>query len=153
MEAYLIWYMFAGVLLVLEAFSPGIFIFVCFALGALLAGLSQQLAVMAAASLSIQSQLGVFLGFSVVCLFFIKPILKTIIKMPDGAAGHYPNNLIGKEAMVFKAISHSEMGAVRPLDSDETWLAKSADGRDIGQGTTVMIQAIESNHLVVLLPA
>ncbi len=73
--------------------------------------------------------------------------------MPDGAVGHYPNNLIGKEAMVFKAISHSEMGAVRPLDSDETWLAKSADGRDIGQGTTVMIQAIESNHLVVLLPA
>ena len=149
MEAYLLWYMFAGLLLVLEAFSPGMFLFVCFALGALLAGLSQQLAIMSAATLSLQSQLGVFLAATVMALLFIKPILKTIIKIPNSAAGLYPNNLIGKEALVFKAISHSEMGAVRPIDTDETWLAKSVNGVDIAQGTMVTIKSIEANHLLV----
>ncbi len=150
MEAYLIWYMFAGALLVLEAFSPGLFIFVCFALGAILAGLSTQLAFMAKAGFSIQSQLGFFLASSLVFLFFVKPILKSIIKIPNSAEGLYPQRLIGQEAMVFKTISSSEMGAVRLLDSDETWLAKSANGVEIGQGSTVTIKAIEANHLIVL---
>jgi len=149
MEAYLIWYMVAGSLLVLEAFTPGMFLFICFALAAVLAGLSTQLAFMAKALITIQSQLGVFLAASLLFLFLLKPILKSIIKIPNSSQGLYPQRLVGQEAMVFKLISHSEMGAVKLLDSDETWLAKSVDGTEIGQGSVVTIRAIEANHLIV----
>ncbi len=149
MTAYLLWYMLAGLLLILEAFSPGLFIFVCFAFGALFAGLSQQLALLAQATMSVQAQLGTFLVASVAALLFIKPILKAIIKIPKGEDSLYANRLVGKEAMVFKAISHGEMGGVRLLDSDETWLAKS--DTDIAQGAMVKILGVEENHLLVAI--
>ncbi len=147
MEAYLLWYMFGGLLLILEAFSPGLFIFICFALAACFTGLSQQLAFMASSPLSLAAQLGIFLVAALLALFFIKPLLKLIIRMPDASKSLYTQRLIATEAMVFKTIRPQEMGAVRLMDSDETWLAKASE--EIPEATRVRIVAVEANHLVV----
>ena len=38
MESYLVWYISAGLLLITEAFTPGLFLFICFALAAFITG-------------------------------------------------------------------------------------------------------------------
>lgn len=148
MQSYLIFYVIAGLLLLIEAFSPGLFIFICFAVATAITGVIDHLT-----NLKLEYLLGIELVLSVVCLFAVRPLLMTIIKIPKepnpANLGTYIENLIGKEAMVFKVIYPHEMGVVKLYDYDETWLAKSANGTEIGQGSTVIIRAVQGNHLVV----
>lgn len=147
METHLVFYLVAGLLLVTEAFTPGIFIFICFAFGVAIAGLVDQFT-----ELTLTPLLGIALGVSVLLMFFIRPLLKIAVKIPNQSleeGKNYAEKLIGKEAMVFKAISEFEPGVVKLVDFDETWLAKSCDKTAIGQGTAVVIEAIDGNHLLV----
>jgi membrane protein implicated in regulation of membrane protease activity len=147
METHLVFYLIAGLLLVTEAFTPGIFIFICFAFGAAIAGLADQFT-----ELTLTPLLGIALGASVLLLFLVRPFLKIAIKIPDQSKEEgksYSEKLVGKEAMVFKSISEFEPGVVKLVDYDETWLAKSCDKTTIGQGTAVVIEAIDGNHLYV----
>lgn len=144
MESHLIWYIIAGFLLLAEAFTPGMFIFICFAIATLICGVLDQVFV-----LDIKVLLAIDLVLSLALLVFVKPILKTIIKMPKSSETLYANKLVGHEAMVFKPISKNETGMVKLLDIDETWLAKSKDGSEIGQGTTVKVVEVDGTHLVV----
>ena len=147
MESHLVFYLIAGLLLVTEAFTPGIFIFICFALATAITGLVDQLTTLALTPL-----LGINLGLSIAFLFVVRPFLQIAVKIPqqsqeEGKA--YSEKLIGKEAMVFKEITGFEPGVVKLVDFDETWLAKSVDKSQIGQGTAVIIEAIDGNHLFV----
>ena len=147
METHLVFYLIAGLLLVTEAFTPGIFIFICFAIGVAIAGLVDQFT-----ELTLTPLLGIALGASVLLLFLVRPFLKIAIKIPDQSKEEgksYSEKLVGKEAMVFKSISEFEPGVVKLVDYDETWLAKSCDKTTIGQGTAVVIEAIDGNHLYV----
>lgn len=147
METHLVFYLIAGLLLVTEAFTPGIFIFICFAIGVAVAGLADQFT-----QLTLTPLLGIALGASILLLFLVRPFLKIAVKIPDQSKEEgrsYSEKLIGKEAMVFKPISEFEPGVVKLVDFDETWLAKSCDKSAIGQGTAVVIEAIEGNHLYV----
>lgn len=144
MQENVIWYMLAGGLLILEAFTPGMFLFVCFALAALLVGFVHQIF-----ALSFVWQLGLFLVSSTIALIMVKPLLKTMITMPRSEELLYANQLIGKQAMVFKEITAAEMGAVKLFDVDETWLAKANDSKELAQGTTVKILELQGNHLIV----
>lgn len=147
MESHLVFYIIAGLLLITEAFTPGTFLFICFAIATAITGLVDQFT-----SLDLVWLLGIDLTLSVLFLFFIRPILKTIIKIPhegDPNYGSYAEKLVGREAMVFKEIKKAEPGVVKLLDFDETWLAKSADGSTLAQGLTVKIQSIDGNHLIV----
>lgn len=150
MESYLVFYILAGVLLVVEAFTPGTFIFICFAFGTLIAGVVDQFS-----SMNFTGLMSVNLGVSLVALFLIRPFLKLIIKSPAELDpknyGNYPEKLVGREAMVFKTLGVHELGLVKLYDFDETWLAKSSDGKEIGQGSTVVIKGVEANHLLVAL--
>ncbi len=151
MQLHLIFYTFAGFLLLLEAFSPGVFIFACFAIASSLVGLAIQLY-----AWNLQSALIAELLISLLALFLVRPILKAIIKVPaeynPKEFGTYAEKLIGREAMVFKAITKTELGVVKLLDYDETWLARSEDGSEIGQGSSVFIHSIDGNHLIVAVP-
>ena len=147
MASYLIFYIIAGLLLVIEAFTPGVFLFICFAVATAFTGLVDQFT-----KLDITYLLGIDLILSVLALFLVRPVLKTIIKIPhegDSNYGPYSEKLIGREAMVFKIIKKAEPGVVKLLDFDETWLAKSLDGSELPQGITVKIEKIEGNHLIV----
>lgn len=148
MQTYLVFYIVAGLLLVTEAFTPGLFIFIAFALGTLIAGVVDQFT-----SLPFVALLAIDLAVSLLALFLVRPILKSIIKVPSelnpSEFGSYSEKLIGREAMVFKAITNAELGVVKLIDFDETWLAKSSSGDEIGQGTAVKIEKLEGNHLIV----
>jgi membrane protein implicated in regulation of membrane protease activity len=147
MEPHLVFYVIAGLLLITEAFTPGTFIFVCFALATAITGLVDQFS-----DLNLVTLLAINLILSLILLFFIRPILKTIVKVPhegDPNYASYAEKLIGREAMVFKEISKSEAGLVKLLDFDETWLARSLDSIEIGQGVTVKVARIDGNHLIV----
>ncbi len=148
MALHLVFYIIAGSLLLIEAFTPGTFIFICFAIAALITGLLIQFI-----QLDFTWALTVDLILSVICLFLVRPFLKMVVKIPAETDpqqyGTYAQRLIGREAMVFKAITKAEPGVVKLLDFDETWLANSLDGSEIGQGTTVKIEKLEGNHLVV----
>lgn len=148
MQMYMAFYIIAGLLLIVEAFTPGTFIFVCFAASTLAVAVIDQFI-----GLTLMQALGLVLVFSLITLFTVRPLLRTIIKIPAEIDprnfGSYSEKLIGREAMVFKAINAHELGVVKLYDFDETWLAKSESGSEIGQGTTVRIKAIEGNHLIV----
>jgi membrane protein implicated in regulation of membrane protease activity len=147
METHLVFYVIAGLLLVTEAFTPGIFIFICFALATALAGLVDQLT-----NLTLTPLLGITLGLSLIFLFTVRPFLQMAVKIPDQSKEEgkaYGEKLVGREAMVFKAIKAHEPGVVKLIDFDETWIAKSVDKAEIGQGTAVIIEAIDGNHLYV----
>ena len=148
MPLHLLLYVIAGVLLLVEAFTPGTFIFVCFAVASFITGLVAQFT-----PIDITWLLALDLVLSVLCLFIVRPLLQMVVKIP---ADHDPRNfgtyaekLIGREAMVFKTITKAEPGVVKLLDFDETWLANSVDGSEIGQGTSVKIVRLDGNHLVV----
>lgn len=148
MPLHLLHYVIAGLLLLVEAFSPGTFLFVCFALAAAITGLIEQIW-----HLGLTVAIALDLALSVLFLFTVRPFLKMVIKVPAELDprnfGNYSEKLMGREAMVFKPITKMEPGVVKLLDFDETWLAKSADGSPIEQGVTVVIQEIDGNHLIV----
>ncbi len=148
MPLHLLLYVIAGSLLLVEAFTPGTFIFVCFAVAALITGL-----VVNFVQLDITWVLALDLVLSVLCLLTVRPLLKMVVKIPaendPRNYGSYAEKLIGREAMVFKAITKAEPGIVKLLDFDETWLANSVDGSEIGQGSSVKIEKLDGNHLVV----
>ena len=146
MESYLVWYISAGLLLITEAFTPGLFLFICFALAAFITGFIDQVS-----NLNTEWLLGIALILSTLLLFTLKPLLAKIIRLPqvdEGLYGDYARSLVGQEAMVFKEITR-EPGLVKLYDYDETWLAKSADGSEIGIGACVIVKEVTGNSLVV----
>lgn len=148
MPLHLLHYVIAGLLLLMEAFSPGTFLFICFALAAAITGGIEHFA-----DLGLKVDLAIDLALSVLFLLTVRPFLKSVVKIPAEQDprnyGSYSEKLIGREAMVFKSISKSELGLVKLLDFDETWLAKPSAGETIGQGATVVIEKIDGNHLIV----
>lgn len=144
MESYLMWFIVAGVLLLAEALSPGAFISACFALSALIVGTLDFVLI-----LDLKISIAIFFVTSFVFLLTVKPLLRSLIKLPKSEATYYSNKLIGQEAMVFKAIAQNQPGTVKLYDADEAWIAKSKDGSEIGVGTTVKIVEVEGNHLIV----
>ena len=150
MPLHLLHYMIAGFLLLVEAFSPGTFLFICFALATAITGAIEHIW-----HLGLKIDLAIDLALSVLFLFTVRPFLKSVVKIPAEMDpqnfGSYSEKLIGREAMVFKPVTKLEPGLVKLLDFDETWLAKPSDDSEIGQGATVLIEKIDGNHLVVSL--
>ncbi|MDD9898213.1 MAG: NfeD family protein [Candidatus Melainabacteria bacterium] len=148
MPLHLVHYVIAGLLLLAEAFSPGTFLFICFALATAITGGIEHIW-----QLGLKADLAIDLGLSVFFLFTVRPFLKSVVKIPaemdPQQYGSYSEKLIGREAMVFKPISKTEPGLVKLLDYDETWLAKPSSDAEIGQGATVVIEKIDGNHLIV----
>lgn len=144
MESYLIWYIVGGALLILEALSPGTFIFICFGLAGLLVALADQFS-----DLTMMQLLIGYFVLSFLLLIVVKPFLQSSFKMQSSKAKSYAEKLVGQEAMVFKSITKVEPGTVQLYDAGEIWHAKSEDGSEIGQGTTVQILAVDGNQLIV----
>jgi membrane protein implicated in regulation of membrane protease activity len=79
----------------------------------------------------------IFIATTAILVFTLRPALKFIVKIPENK--NSDTNLIGKEAMVFKPITETELGTIKVFDFDAVLLAKSLIGEFIGQGTTVKI--------------
>jgi len=131
MDSASIWYIIAGLLMLAEAFTPRLFIFVCLALSSLVTAVIDQLS-----GTNVYVLLLCFAALAAILSFTLRPVLKFIIKTPEEASD---NKCVGKEAMVFKPITDTELGTIKIFDFDEVLLAKSLKGEFIGQGTTVKI--------------
>jgi len=132
MDSTSIWYIVAGLLMLAEAFTPRLFIFICLAVSSLVIGIIDQLSTM-----NLYVLILIFIGTTAILVFTLRPALKFIIKIPENK--NSDTNLIGKEAMVFKPITETELGTIKVFDFDAVLLAKSLIGEFIGQGTTVKI--------------
>lgn len=132
MDSTSIWYIVAGLLMLAEAFTPRLFIFICLAVSSLVIGIIDQLSTM-----NLYVLILIFIATTAILVFTLRPALKFIIKIPENK--NSDTNLIGKEAMVFKPITETELGTIKVFDFDAVLLAKSLIGEFIGQGTTVKI--------------
>lgn len=132
MDSTSIWYIVAGLLMLAEAFTPRLFIFICLAVSSLVIGIIDQLSTM-----NLYVLILIFIATTAILIFTLRPALKFIIKIPENK--NSDTNLIGKEAMVFKPITETELGTIKVFDFDAVLLAKSLIGEFIGQGTTVKI--------------
>jgi membrane protein implicated in regulation of membrane protease activity len=79
----------------------------------------------------------IFIATTAILVITLRPALKFIVKIPENR--NSSTDVIGKEAMVFKAITETELGTIKLFDFDAVLLAKSLKGEFIGQGTTVKI--------------
>lgn len=132
MDSTSIWYIVAGLLMLAEAFTPRLFIFICLAVSSLVIGIIDQLS-----GMNFYVLLLIFIAITAILVFTLRPALKFIVKIPENRNSN--TDVIGKEAMVFKAITETELGTIKLFDFDAVLLAKSLKGEFIGQGTTVKI--------------
>jgi membrane protein implicated in regulation of membrane protease activity len=132
MDSTSIWYIVAGLLMLAEAFTPRLFIFICLAVSSLVIGIIDQLSTM-----NFYVLILIFIATTAILVFTLRPALKFIVKIPENR--NSSTDVIGKEAMVFKAITETELGTIKLFDFDAVLLAKSLKGEFIGQGTTVKI--------------
>jgi membrane protein implicated in regulation of membrane protease activity len=132
MDSTSIWYIVAGLLMLAEAFTPRLFIFICLAVSSLVIGIIDQLSTM-----NFYVLILIFIATTAILVITLRPALKFIVKIPENRNSN--TDVIGKEAMVFKAITETELGTIKLFDFDAVLLAKSLKGEFIGQGTTVKI--------------
>jgi membrane protein implicated in regulation of membrane protease activity len=137
--------MFAGLMMIVEAFSPaGSFIFVCIATAGVVAGVVDNFTQFNFFIVS-----SIFIVLCLVNVLILRPFLKNIISVPGQGAADKKEDLIGAEAMVFKSIETTEAGVVKLLDFEKTLVAKTKDGAELGQGTAVRILEYDKEVAIV----
>ena len=136
----LLWLGILAVLLIIEAATVGL-VTVWFAGGALAA------AIASGAGAGAVTQWLVFLGVSLVLLFFTRPL--AVRYMKRGIPRTNVNSLIGKKAVVIQKIDNlSQTGQVRINDIE--WMARTeSDGEKIPEESVVEIEAVRGVKLIV----
>ena len=143
-EAYLVWLLVGAVLLLIEALTPGTFIFFCFGVsGFVTAGLVYFL------YLDTVMSLVTFFALSLILLVAIKPAMKKTVTLPNPGEISYSKRVVGGEARVYKEIPRHGVGSVKLFDSGEVWNAKSVDGALIESKTNVRVADSQGTTLLV----
>jgi membrane protein implicated in regulation of membrane protease activity len=112
--------------------------FICLAIGSIFA------AIITSITNSIQIELVVFVIFSVLSMYFIRPIFKKIIGN-DRIVYSNIDAILGCEAVVTVKITPTKIGFVKILN--EIWRAKSDIELEVGE--VVKIKNIEGTTLIV----
>ena len=97
MDSTSIWYIVAGLLMLAEAFTPRLLIFICLAVSSLVIGIIDQLSGMNFYVLAL-----IFIAITSILVFTLRPVLKFIVKIPENK--NSDTNLIGKEAFTMTRI-------------------------------------------------
>jgi membrane protein implicated in regulation of membrane protease activity len=101
-------------------------------------------------NIPMQAQLLIFLAISALLLIFTRPL--AIKKFKTGKEKTNVESLIGKHALVVKAISEFERGEVKI--NGQIWSARSEDNTDVPEGAKCEILRIEGVQLIVrILPS
>lgn len=139
-----LWLILTLVCIVLEIVTYGIF-FVLFAVGTLAAFVVAQF------SSSIAVQILAFAVVTVVCLVFLRPVVRRWLKLGKYGANDtvpdYIDQYQGKIGVVLQDIPAGAKGQVK-IDN-ETWTAKAVDDRPIAAGSNVCVMRIEGVTAIV----
>lgn len=138
MEIWHIWAIVAVLLIIGEILTSG-FALICFAVG------SVGGAIAAAASASLEWQLGIFAICTFIAFLAVRPILKKLTSKDEIVTN--ADALIGRTAKVTECIEVGGTGRVA-LDGDY-WQAVSNETTDIAEGERVEVVARESIILTV----
>ena len=92
-------------------------------------------------------QLLLFAVLSVLCLFFVRPVMLRYFHRNDPDRKSNADALIGQEGRVSETIVADGYGRVA-IDGDD-WKAVSADGREIAKGSKVRVVSRDSIIITV----
>ena len=134
------WAIMAFLFLILELTSGDFFI-LCFAIGAAITTL------LSLTGMSFLWQLLIFAIVSVLCLFFVRPVMLRYFHRSDPDRKSNADALIGQEGRVSETIVADGYGRVA-IDGDD-WKAVSADGGEIKEGTKVRVVSLDSIIITV----
>lgn len=139
-----VWLILTFVCVVLEIVTYGIF-FVLFAVGTLAAF------IVAMFTQSIAIQVVIFAVVTVLCLLFLRPVVRKWLGLGKYGKGRsvpdYIEQYQGKEGIVTKAIVKDDKGEVKI--GTEVWTACAKDGESIQTGAKVSIVRIEGVTAIV----
>lgn len=141
MEAYLIWFVIAIVLVILEIVTAG-FGAICFAIGAVASGVTALLGG------GFLWQISIFIVVSLLTFIFLRPV---ILKFFDKRSKNTKTNaeaLVGRIALVSETIDPVAHTGRVAIDGDD-WKAVSEEGVLIEKGKEVVVVAIDSIVLTV----
>ena len=141
MEAYLIWFVIAIVLVILEIVTAG-FGAICFAIGAVASGVTALLGG------GFLWQISIFIVVSLLTFIFLRPV---ILKFFDKRSKNTKTNaeaLVGRIALVSETIDPVAHTGRVAIDGDD-WKAVSEGGVLIEKGKEVVVVAIDSIVLTV----
>ena len=135
MKIYVIWFVAAFLLIILEPLMPGLVI-IWFGLGALFAG------ILALLGAGFYVQLITFALVSVLSLIFVRKWVSKEEEKPQGVGAE---RLIGMKGKVISKIPAGDFGVV--LVDGEKWRALCNE--ECGEGEQVLVEKIEGAHLLV----
>ena len=133
-----IWAIVAVLCLILEL-SSGDFFIICFSIGAVVAVIG------AAVGLGVYWQIAIFALFSLLSIFFVRPVALRYLHKNEPNKACNADALLGRTGRVTEAIKAGGNGYVQ-IDGDQ-WRAVSPT--DIPVGTTVRVVGRESTIITV----
>lgn len=137
----LLWIVLLIILLVLEFGTPLSVVAIWFFIPCIVC------AILSYFGVSFFIQLIVFIGLSIVCMLFLRPLTKVLRSNQSDVIGDKLISVIGKETIIEKEIKGLELGTV--VISGITWKCKSKDEKDIEKGTVVKVVDVKGNILIV----
>jgi len=141
-QAWMVWGVLALIMLMFEMGHPGLFLFLSFSVGALIAGLA------ASANYGLASQLTIFsLGVCTGLLLFYRWLKAKGRGFHKAQMGTNAYALVGKEAKAVSNITAQSPGQV--IINGEIWRAKTYGDATIFQGDQVIVLDIKGCHLIV----
>jgi len=130
-----LWALVTIICLILEL-TNGDFFIMCFAIGGVCAAIS------AALGLGFYGGLAVFALFSVLSIFFVRPLALNYLHRDEDPRVSNADALIGREGRVSEDIAEHGYGRVA-IDGDD-WKAEAADGKSVAKGDKVRVVGRES---------
>jgi len=135
-----VWVIISIVCLILELMAGDLFI-ICFSVGALVA------AIFSAIGFNGYVQMAVFALFTLVCLFWLRPLAKRYLHKGEDTRISNADALIGRQGRVVEPVKAGGFGRVQ-IDGD-IWKAKTLGGNDIPVDTVVTVVDRESTIITV----
>ncbi|KKP25077.1 MAG: Nodulation efficiency protein D [candidate division TM6 bacterium GW2011_GWE2_31_21] len=135
-----VWLILAVLFLLLEMGTPGLFFFISFSVGCLVAG------ILAFLYFNIAVQASAAIVTSIIAIFVLKKLFTQSLK----SANHEKTNIeriIHSQGIVIKEIIPIKPGQVKV--KGEIWSAKSITKEPIEKGEKIKVIRIEGNHLIV----
>lgn len=136
----LLWLIIALLFFIIEFLTPGIFLFSCFGIGAIVALIVSLL------TRSLLVQCTIFAVSSILSIYLLKPVLMKLL-MPLTLKTNV-DSLINKKGVVIEKIEGQRSMGIVKVDN-ELWRAVSEDGSIIDKDEEVVVVRVNGAHLIV----